>query len=72
MRFPSFLGANLLLVQCYSMLLAAVVYGNGMYVLYSWVGPVILGAAESAVLWLYCYLPMNHVEERLSMLHFWI
>ena len=22
--------------------------------------------------WIYCYLPMNHIEERLSLLHFWI
>ena len=30
---------------------------NGMY-LYSRVGPVILSPAESAMPWVYCYLPM--------------
>ena len=38
-------------------------------VLYSRVGPVILGTAENTMPWIYCYLP---VEERLSLLHFWI
>ena len=32
--------------------------------------PVILSPAESAMPWI--YWPMNHVEERLSVLHFWI
>ena len=41
-------------------------------VLYSRVGLVILGTAESAMPWVYCYLPMNHIEESLSLLHFWI
>ena len=47
-------------------------YGNGMYYIYSCVGSVILDTAESTMPWVYCYLPMNHVEERLSRLHFWI
>ena len=34
--------------------------------------PVILATAESTIPWIYCYLPMNNVEERLSLLHFWI
>ena len=47
-------------MQGYSLLSAAVVYGNELwwYVLYSRVGPVILGPVESAMPWVYCYLPM--------------
>ena len=40
--------------------------------IYSRVGPIILGIADSAMPRVYCYLPMNHAEERLSLLHFWI
>ena len=46
--FPIFQGANLLLVQYYFMVSAAAVYDNGNYVLYSRMGPVILGHAENA------------------------
>ena len=53
------------------MLSATAVYGNGMYDTLS-VGPVIFGTAESTMPWVYCYLPMNAVEELLSLLHFWI
>ena len=33
-------------------------FHNDKYVLYPWVGPVMLGPAEMAVPWVYCYLPM--------------
>ena len=50
-----------MLVQCYSMLSTAAVYGNELlwYVLYSRAGPVILGSAESAMP---CYLSMMLIE----------
>ena len=67
----SFQGANLLLLQCYSMLSTAAVYGNGMYYILGQ-AQVILGPVESTMSWTYCCLPMNHVEERLSLLGFWI
>ena len=52
LRFPSFLKAyTLLLVQCYSMLSAAAVYGNSMCYSYSSLSLVILGTAESTMLW---------------------
>ena len=54
------------------MLSTDAVYGNGSYVLYSRVNPVILGPTESTISGVYCYLPVNHVEERLSLLDFWI
>ena len=59
--FSSFLGANLLLVQYYSVIsCCGINYDNynGMYVLYTRIGPIILGLAESAMPWVYCYLPM--------------
>ena len=57
--FSSFYGVNLLLVQCYSMLSAAGSYSNGLNcILYSRVGPVMLGPAEMVVPLVYSYLPM--------------
>ena len=37
---------------------AVVMNCNGMYYWASRVGPVVLGPAEMAVPWIYCYLPM--------------
>ena len=47
----------------YYMLSATAVYGNEVqwYVLYSRIGPVILGPAESAMSWVYCKFT-NDVE----------
>ena len=48
------------------MLSAAAVYDNynGMYYIYSRVGPVILGSAKSAMLWIYRYVITNDDESR--------
>ena len=57
-------------ILCYQLLQFIVM----VYVLYSRVGPVILGTPESTMPWVYCYLIMNQVEEwsSRSLLHFWI
>ena len=46
------------------MLSAAAVYGNLLllYVLYSRIDPVILCPSESAMPWVYCYLPINIMD----------
>ena len=52
---------RMLIVCLYNIILlsAAAVYDNynGMY-LYSKIGPIILGPAERATPWIYCYLAM--------------
>ena len=58
--FPRFQGASLTnFIVCYHAAAAVMVT---TYVPYSWVGQVILVPAESAMLWVNCYLPINIIK----------
>ena len=45
---------------------------NGMYVLYSRIGPVILGPIDSKLLWVYYCLPMISNKHYKIIMHFWL